>query len=76
MAQTKNILKHVLVETASARRKCYHKPNVHSITMGQPCLVVVDTASRARRNYCVICAGAIIELGENQIREMKQALSN
>lgn len=74
MAQTKNILKHVLVETASAQRKCYHKPKLHKIAMGQTCLVVVDTSSRARRNYCAVCAGEIIALGETQINEMKQRL--
>jgi hypothetical protein len=74
MSQTKDIIKHVLVETAAAQRKCYHKPKLHSISKGEACLVVKDTSSRAKRNYCAACASEIIKLGEIKINGMKRSL--
>jgi hypothetical protein len=74
MSQTKDILKHVLVETAAVQRKCYHKPKLHSISKGELCLVVKDTSSRAKRNYCTVCADEIVKLGESKISAMKRSL--
>jgi hypothetical protein len=74
MPQVKDVLKHVLVETAGARRKCYHKPKLHTINKGEYCLVVNDVSGRVKRSYCASCAEEIVKLSESRISDIKQAL--
>lgn len=74
MARVKNVLRHVKVETAKARRKCHRKQNEHSITKGQVCLVVTDAGSGGKRNYCDECAGEILDLANETLAQIRQAL--
>jgi hypothetical protein len=52
-------LKHVSVERAKAQRKC-HRDGTHRIGKGERCLVVKEGTLAGSKNYCGICAVAIL----------------
>jgi hypothetical protein len=59
MAKVTQILRTASVETTVRRRVCHHNKKKHSIPAGTQCLVIKDTASGSRRNYCPQCADEI-----------------
>lgn len=58
MAVVKNVLKHLSVEVAGKRRRCYHK-RTHEILKGETCLVVHDGPQK-QTTYCAPCADEIL----------------
>jgi hypothetical protein len=74
MPKTRQVLKHVCVEAAQRKRKCYRKPSTHEITKGELCLVIADSASGGRSNYCPECAGPILNQAQNDLDQLRVAL--
>lgn len=60
MPATRRVLKHVIVDTARARRKCHRNPKEHSITKGETCLVIKEQGQGGKKNYCLVCARPIL----------------
>jgi hypothetical protein len=75
MAKVKQILKHVSVEAAQRKRKCFRKPNAHEITKGEFCLVIKDGASGGKSNYCPECAEPILEQAQGDLNRLRAELS-
>ena len=65
MPAIRSVLKHVTIDTAKAKRKCHRKPNDHSITKGEVCLVIKDQGRP--RNYCRVCAPPILQKAQADI---------
>lgn len=74
MPQVKQVLKHVSVEEAQRKRKCYRKPSAHEITKGQACLVVKDGTSGGARNYCPACAEPILDKAQQDLDTLRVLL--
>jgi uncharacterized OB-fold protein len=75
MATIRDIIGHVSVETAKAKRICYHNKKNHSILMGQKCLVVGETDQRTK-NYCQECGTAILTKAKSKLAELEQTLQS
>lgn len=63
MKPPRDILKHVKVEIAKARRKCYRDQRPQ-IAKGERCLVIVEGSFGGSKNYCSVCAEAILTAAE------------
>jgi hypothetical protein len=63
MRAPRDILKHVNVEVAKARRKCRRDQN-HTIRKGECCLVIKEGSFGGSRNYCCLCALPILAAAE------------
>jgi hypothetical protein len=74
MAKTRDIVTHVSVEVAERKRICHHKPKEHSISGGESCLVIKDSATLGRKNYCTLCAPAILAKAKARIAEFEHQL--
>ena len=74
MPKVKQVLKHVSVEEAQRKRKCYRKPSAHEITNGEVCLVVKDEASGGSRNYCPECAEPILDQAQEDLDTLRAQL--
>lgn len=61
MPPIRRVLIHVNVDTARAMRKCHRKPNEHSITKGEACLVIKEQGQGSKKNYCRACATPILQ---------------
>jgi hypothetical protein len=70
----KNILKHVRVEEAGAKRKCGRNPRQHVIKKGDKCLVVHNGFDAP--NYCQECATEILSLAQENLNAIRSSLSN
>jgi hypothetical protein len=75
MAKVKQVLKHVSVEAAQRKRKCFRKPNAHEITKGELCLVIKDGASGGKSNYCLECAEPILDQAQGDLDRLRVELS-
>jgi hypothetical protein len=73
MPKVKQVLKHVSVEPALAKRKCYRKPTKHQITKGEICLVVKDSGSSS--NYCPECAEPILDQAQEDLDRLRAELN-
>jgi hypothetical protein len=73
MAQVKDILVHVEVEIAGARRICHRDRKKHSITKGIACLAVYESDGQ-RRNYCGPCAKAILTKAKIKLAGIEEQL--
>ncbi|MEJ1966507.1 MAG: hypothetical protein WDO56_35195 [Gammaproteobacteria bacterium] len=71
MAKIKDILIHVIVETALKRRKC-HRNKTHAVKAGETCMVVKD--GMYKRNYCVTCAAEILGVAKTRLSALRQQL--
>jgi hypothetical protein len=71
MAKVKDILIHVIVETAVRQRKC-HRSKKHAVAAGSPCMVVKD--GLYSKNYCRECAEGILILGQARLTSVRQQL--
>jgi hypothetical protein len=60
MPATRRVLKHLAIEAAKARRKCYRKQE-HAIRKGEACLVVREDSGLGKKNYCSSCAAEILQ---------------
>ena len=74
MPRVKEILIHVSVQTAGAKRKCHRAPTKHAITKGNVCLVVKDPASGSSRNYCPECAEPILDQAQEDLEAFRAEL--
>lgn len=74
MAATRRVLNPLDVETAAAKRKCHHNKK-HSIPKGDPCLVIKDATYGGKKNYCVLCALAILDAAADDLQGLRDALS-
>jgi hypothetical protein len=75
MRAPRDILKHVTVEAAKAKRKCYRN-NKHSILKGELCVVIQESNFGGSKNYCVTCSEAILNAAANRIRALLSEVSN
>jgi hypothetical protein len=73
MRAPRDIIKHVCVETAKARRKC-HRDKAHRIAMGEKCVVIRDGSFGASKNYCVPCAREILDAASERIGALRNHL--
>jgi hypothetical protein len=73
MPKVKQVLKHVGVETAQRKRKCYWKPTKHVIAAGDDCLVISEAGTK--RNYCPECAEPILDAAEDDLDRLRVELN-
>lgn len=71
MAKVKDVLIHVIVETAVKQRKC-HRTHKHHVSAGAPHMVIKDGLSR--RNYCCECAKDILGLASSRLTSIREQL--
>lgn len=76
MAKVKQVLNAVSVEEAKQKRICHRNRKKHSIAGGERCLVVRDSASGGKRNYCVECANAILDVAADDLEELRTDLNS
>jgi len=74
MKPPRDILKHVSVETAKAKRKCYRDAS-HSIAKGDKCLVIAEGTFQGSKNYCVRCAIDILDAAQQKHSGLKSAIT-
>lgn len=65
MASVKDVLKHVSIEIAGRRRKCYRK-KTHVVLKGESCLVVRD-GPQNQTTYCSVCAAEILARADESL---------
>jgi hypothetical protein len=73
MRAPRDILKHVSIEVAKAKRKCYRNRQ-HSITKGTLCVVVEESSFRGSKNYCIVCSQEILEAAELKVLTLRSSL--
>jgi hypothetical protein len=73
MAKVKDILIHVVVETAARQRKC-HRSRKHFVAAGHVCLVIKD--GLYSRNYCPVCAEQILALASSRLSQLAQLVAS
>ena len=71
MPAVKDVMRHVTIEVAGKKRKCYRQPNKHLIVKGESCLVVTD-GPQDRSTYCVTCAVEILQLAQSRLADLSQ----
>jgi hypothetical protein len=74
MASVRRLLNGATVETAKRKRICHHNRKKHSISAGEPCLVITDSSSGGKKNYCVECAAAILQCVDQDVAAMRKRL--
>jgi hypothetical protein len=74
MAKVKQVLKDVSVEVAKRKRKCHHK-KTHSVAQGESCIVVKDPSTGGKRNYCIECGNAILDIAADDLNELRSELN-
>jgi hypothetical protein len=75
MASVRDIIVHVEVEIALAKRICHHNRRKHSVPMGHKCLAVHDHDG-GRKNYCLPCALEILAKAKTKLLAMEQEIRN
>lgn len=73
MRAPRDILKHVTVEVAKAKRRC-GRDRKHAITKGEVCVVVQEANFGSPKNYCQICAPAILAAARAKLDSLYSAL--
>lgn len=73
MSVIRDILGHVEIQTAAAKRTCHHNRKKHGITKGQRHLAIFN-GDGERKNYCLLCAMEILNLAETKLLGMKQEI--
>lgn len=74
MAAIRNIIGHISVEVAKKKRACQRNSKEHSISKGEPCLVIKGGSYNAGKSYCCICAKPILKLAENRLSEIQKEM--
>lgn len=75
MAKVREIIGHVSVVTAKGRRICHRNRRSHSIAKGEQCLVIREPSSSGSKNYCAVCAAAILDRATRDLSALRKALS-
>jgi hypothetical protein len=65
-----------VVEVAKRQRICHHNRKKHAISAGEPCLVITDSNSGGKKNYCVECATAMLDRVDQDVSDMREALGS
>lgn len=73
MKAPRDIVKHVSVENAKAKRKC-HRTKAHNIAKGEVCIVIKDGAFGASKNYCLSCAIEILDAASRRLLALRGEL--
>jgi len=74
MPAIRNILTHVTVEIADGTRICHRNRSRHRITKGERHLAIYGGPRGARKNYCRLCAKAILDEAQVALTGMFQNL--
>ncbi len=74
MPKIRDILSHVSVEVAKAKRICHRNRKEHSISKNTACLVIRDAATGGAKNYCPACAPEILDQAKLRIAEMERKM--
>jgi hypothetical protein len=75
MAVVRDIIIHVEVQVASAKRTCHHNRKEHGIAKGQKCLAIHD-GDGARKNYCLLCATAILHKAKTKLLALERDIQS
>jgi hypothetical protein len=75
MAAVRDIITHVEVQIASAKRTCHRNRKEHEIAKGEKCLAIHD-ADGARKNYCLPCATAILDKAKAKLLTLEREIRN
>ncbi len=75
MPQIRKVLGACCIETAQRRRVCHRDRKHHSIEKGTLCLVIKDPVSGGAKNYCPICALAILDQAADDLQLLRKALT-
>lgn len=70
MAQIRDVLVHVKVETAAKKRKC-HRTASHSVAAGTKCLVIKNSGGLSHKNYCPACAKPILDRAKQRLASLE-----
>jgi hypothetical protein len=73
MAKVRQLFNPVAVETAKKKRICHHNRRNHEILKDEKCLVIKD-ANGGKRNYCVVCATAILDRADTDLDDLRTDL--
>lgn len=73
MAAVRDIIAHVEVQIASARRICHRSRNDHSIAENEKCLTIRDKDG-GRKNYCLPCAAEILEKAKLKLQTLEREI--
>jgi len=76
MAKIRQVLNTISVEEAKKKRICHRNRSKHSIAGGERCLVVRDPASGGKKNYCVECGNAIIDIAADDLARLRTQLNS
>lgn len=75
MKAPRDILKHVSVEVAKAKRKCY-RSGKHTIVKDEICIVIQEGNFGGSKNYCVLCAKEILLAAGTKLDSLHAAISD
>ncbi len=75
MAQTRDILIHLSVETAIRKRKCHHSRGKHGIGAGEKFLSVREGSGMGSKNYCKECAAPMLAAAKGKFEGIVQTLA-
>lgn len=75
MSGVRHILGKTEVEIAERKRICHHNRRKHVIVAGERCLVVHDGPHGAGKNYCRECAASILNVAQQDLTQLREALS-
>jgi len=74
MAQIRDVLIHLSVETAIRKRKCHHSRGKHHIPGGERFLAVREGGGLGSKNYCKECAKHILDSAGSKLSSIVKAL--
>lgn len=75
MAQIRDILIHLSVETAIRKRKCHRSRGKHGIPRGETFLSVREAGGLGSKNYCKACAKLILDAAGIKLASIAQDLN-
>jgi hypothetical protein len=74
MPKIRDVLTHVSVEMAIRQRICHRNRQEHSVDKGELCLVIKDSSTGGKKNYCTDCAPAILDRAKSRLAEIETEL--
>jgi hypothetical protein len=72
--QVRRILGVASVEIAARRRICARNRAGHTIHKGGACLVIKDSDGGTAKNYCPVCAQAILDQAAVDLEQLRNLL--
>lgn len=74
MPQVRRILGAASVEIAKRQRTCARNRADHTILKGGVCLVIKDSDGGTAKNYCPVCAQAILDQAAADLQQLRDSL--